>query len=83
MVSLLGVSTSGNTIKINQGSFERIKQKDIARFMVEGPMENPQILNVGEGEAIKVYSNYSIWHLPKVGKHTKIEKGEKIACGLP
>ena len=78
MVSLLGTSTSGNTIKIDRGSFERIKQKDIARFLVEGPGKKPEIFNVGEGEAIKVYSNYSIWHLPKVENIQKLRKAKKL-----
>ena len=78
LVKLLGVSVSGNTIKIDKGSFERVEQKDIARFMVEGVGDNPMILNVGEGEAVKVYSNYSIWHLPKAQNIHKLRKAKKI-----
>ncbi|MCY4524932.1 MAG: hypothetical protein OXB84_09340 [Halobacteriovoraceae bacterium] len=78
LVRVLGVSTSGSTIKIDRGSFERIKQKDFARFMVEGDKNEDSILNVGEGEAVKVHSNYSIWHIPQVKNVGKLRRAKNL-----
>ena len=73
-VTVLSRSLTGQTIKINRGSVDGVRPKDIAQFMVQSAMGSgggrvgisSRISPRGEGVAIKVYPHHSIWHFPSI-----------------
>ena len=77
-VDILEVSSSKNTIKIDIGTFEHIKENQSARFIFQESISRPRIFNIGKAEAVKVFDNYSIWYFKKMENSSNLQEGRRI-----
>lgn len=57
---ILEISSTNKTLKINRGHLDNLKPGSRATLMLES---NGQWINLGIGEAIKVYNGYSYWSM--------------------
>lgn len=76
---ILAVSLSRKTISIDWGYLEGLKIGDRAKFITQvGEIDFPTLKTVAEGEAVKVHSNYSYWHIKKLHHPAALKKGATV-----
>lgn len=65
--TIIQVSQSKKSIKINRGQLEGIKKGDLVKFVWQaGTLEKPKLITVAYGEAIVARDKDSLWYLSQV-----------------
>jgi hypothetical protein len=75
---ILEVDQKGRTIQISHGAFDNIHEGDIRTFFTAPDPFEKRSYVLAEGEAIKVFSNYSYWDLKTVAAAAQIIPGKKV-----
>lgn len=78
VVEVLGVTRSGQSMMLGFGSLEGIVAGQKAVFFSSDTIGKSQIMEVANGEAVKVYPDYSLWYLSAIREASQIKQGIKL-----
>lgn len=78
-IKVADVSSSGQSILVDTGELESLKEGTFGRFYVQtGPITHPVIFLVAEGELVKAFPRKSYWLMRKVHLPEQIKKSASM-----
>lgn len=77
-MKVLKVSSTGQTIILDRGHLEGIKQGQRGRLLYQSGLDDPKLTLVANAEVIKVSDKYSFWFLSKIDNSQLVSEGQKL-----
>ncbi len=75
---ILAVSSTKKTVIIALGDFSGLRQGHRGEFIWQNSLEDPRPLLVAQGEAVKVFPDYSIWRIEQLYAPEYLTKGKYL-----
>ncbi|MBL6988869.1 MAG: hypothetical protein ISR65_03790 [Bacteriovoracaceae bacterium] len=78
-VTIIEISTSKKTMKVDVGDLRGIKRGDLAKFIIQKETKTgPVLQSVASGEAVRVHSTFSYWLIRQIDKPKVLVRGGRL-----
>lgn len=82
-VRVISSTKSGHTMRLNIGSLEGVKKRSLGKIYANiGSQKFPKLLNIGDGEVVKLGASESYWFIRKPMSNAQFEKNSVVLLYL-